>query len=111
MVSIQVERNGWRMAVGALALVAASTVAMTGPARAEGWRGGGERHWDGDRGRDWRGGRDRWDGWRRHAYWDHYRYGYGYYGAPRVYYPPPPPVYYAPGPYYPGAFTLTIPVR
>ncbi len=115
MVSNDGRQYRWRAVMGAALLAAfAGGLATATPARADGWDRGGDRHWEGGRGWD-RGYHDRgrWEDWRRHEYWEHRRpvYGYGYYPAPRIYYPPPPPVYYAPGPYYPGSFNVTIPIR
>jgi hypothetical protein len=108
--------GGARRALLGLAAVAtlAGGLAAANPAKADGWDRGDRGGWD--RGRDWGRDHDRWDGWRAHAWREHeWReheryYGGGYYYArPRIYYPPP--AYYAPQPYYPGGFTVTIPIR
>jgi hypothetical protein len=92
--------------LGAVAAVAIFAGIGAGAAKADGWRGDGYGRGGYERGGDW--GREE---WRHHEWLEHHRYGYGYYAPPRVYYAPPPPIYYAPRPYYPGGFTVQIPIR
>lgn len=107
-----------RTVLGAAA-VAALAIGIGGasPAKADGWYG---RDWDHrSYGRDYDRDDWRWRQWRHEEWREHHPYGYGYgwhsgwaprtyyYPAPRVYYPPPAYDY----PYYPGGFTVTIPLR